>query len=165
MANLPSFFSVGEIICRDDVSLSRAVAADSPNKSRGKNGAQLSVLACHYNGAAADRFPRPDARFHPYQHRGAEQASSTWDNRQRAGSPDDFSSIASGSQIVPESPDSATSPGADSDPYHSYPNTPGYTSAAISDELEIAQVGGKREFCLRVSEGSLTWARPTFGVL
>ena len=101
---------------------------------------------CGGGRASADRTQRPGARPYPYQQRGVQHASSTWDNRQGAGSPDHLSPTVLGSQIIPESSDSATSPGADSDPYRSYPNTPGYSNGAMSDEFETAQVSRKREF-------------------
>ena len=71
---------------------------------------------------------------------------------QGARSSADLPPVASGSKIPPESPDSATSPGAESDPYRSFPNTPADTNGAMSEELDgAAQVSAhKMRLCLWV---------------
>ncbi|KAF9789238.1 hypothetical protein BJ322DRAFT_1041595 [Thelephora terrestris] len=75
----------------------------------------------------------------PHQPRGAQQPLQPWDTRMSAGSLGDLSPTASGSQIVFESSDSATSPGADSDPYRSFPNTPGYNNGTMNGEFGVGQ--------------------------
>ena len=78
-------------------------------------------------------------RHSPYEPRDPRQTSPMWDNvgqMQGAGSPIDFSPTGSSSQIVLEGSDSATSPGAESDYYRSFPNTPADTTGAMSEELD-----------------------------
>lgn len=100
--------------------------------------------AVHGSGrSAADRAPRTSARPHPY-YRGTRQVSPTWDRRQGPGSPDDFAPITSNSQIPFDSSDSATSPGADSDPYYGFPDTPGNTSGGM-EEFEAAMKDPRKE--------------------
>jgi len=88
----------------------------------------------------------------PYQSYDVRQTSPTWGQMQGAGCSVDLPPVASGSQIPLDGSDSATSPGADSDPYHSFPNTPADTSGAMSEEFdETAQVRiHKMCFCLLV---------------
>ena len=85
----------------------------------------------------ADRTSRPNSRvYHPYQHSDVLQTSPTRGQMQGAGSPVDLSPVASSSRTLFEGSDYATSPGADSDPYRSFPNTPANTSGAMSEDLD-----------------------------
>lgn len=87
-----------------------------------------------------DRVAKPSTRVHPYQHHGARQASPTWESGRSSGSPEHLSPMASGSRTGHEGSDFATSPGADSDPYYSFPNTPGNTNGLISESEETTRV-------------------------
>lgn len=80
---------------------------------------------------AVDRTQRPTLRMHPYP-------SPAWGQMQGAGSPLDLSPDGSSGRITLEGSDSATSPGAESDPYYSFPNTPADTNGAMSEDLDEA---------------------------
>lgn len=91
-----------------------------------------------HSGSGRDRSSKSNFRMSPYQSYDTRQTSPTRGQMQGAGYSVDLPPVASGSQIPFDGSDSATSPGAESDPYRSFPNTPADTSGAMSEELDEA---------------------------
>jgi len=110
------------------------------------------MTAPSYGGGGrgtADRT-RSNLRAHPYQHPNMRRTSPTHDDiglMQGAGSPIDLSSVASNSQVPPESSEYAASPGADSDPYYSFPDTPA-TNGALSEDFGGDDLVRTHRMCL-----------------
>lgn len=73
-----------------------------------------------------DRHTGSHPSVHPYQHNVTRRASRTWDNIGQLHAVEslvDLPPVASSSQTMFEDPESVTSPGTDSDTYHSLPYT------------------------------------------
>lgn len=75
--------------------------------------------------------------------------------------------VASTSQARLDDSESATSPGAESDLYLSFPDTPAETTGAMSEELDEAALVRTHEIhlCLWIHEGPFMWTRLIFVIL
>lgn len=92
-----------------------------------------------YSGSGgADRTSKLNLRRRSHRNHGTRQTSSTWGQVQGAGSSVDLPPVASGSKIPLENSDSATSPGAESDPYRSFPDTSADTNGATSGDAQVS---------------------------
>jgi len=98
-------------------------------------------------GSGIDRTSKSHFRMSPYQGHDTRQTSPTRGQMQGAGYFVDLPPVASGSQIPLDGSDSATSPGAESDPYHSFPNTPADTSGAMSEGFDDASQVMTHKMC------------------
>ena len=121
----------------------------------------------HHGGrSAVDRASRPNPRVYSYPTRGMWQTSPAWDSSQGSGFIIGPSPLVTGGQMGIGSWGSATSLGADSDPYYSYPNTPANNGGAISEIEDASRVSTyKMLVSLVIHEGPLVRARLTFVVL
>ena len=117
-------------------------------------------------GGGVDRHARSHPSVRPYQHPVTRRASRTRDNIGQLhpiGLPIDPPLVASSSRTMPEDPGSATSPGVDSDPYFSFPNTPANASWSPSEGLgRDPQVNIRG---MRFLSGPLVWVRLIFVLL